>query len=207
MVQEYVFASDALEFSPRLLNRLAPDRWRHWGRIPLVSELDYPIYDRILLLQSIVLSDLLSSDRLARIRDEEFKAGSGEALTLPELFGELQTGIWTEVLQTNSDAITISSLRRGLQRQHLNILTNMVLRDVSVLDNAQNFFDIITAINTQDTPEDARVLARYQLRQLQDAIARSLDQQGSRLDITTKAHLEDTHHRIHQILDAQYLSR
>ena len=216
MVQDYVFAADALEFSPKLLNQLAPDRWRHWGNFPLVFGLDYPIYDRILFLQSIVLSDLLSSDRLARIRDEEFKAVSGEALTLPELFDALQTGIWTEVVQASPEAFTISSLRRGLQRQYLDILTSMVLRDDSAvdnaqtflaIDNAQTFLDFIITVNTLNTPEDGRVLARHQLRQLQDAIARSLDQHGSRLDITAKSHLEDTHHRINQILNAPYWSR
>ena len=33
-LQKYVFAEDALNFSPELLNKLAPSRWRHWGSIP-----------------------------------------------------------------------------------------------------------------------------------------------------------------------------
>ncbi|MDJ0701990.1 MAG: zinc-dependent metalloprotease [Leptolyngbyaceae cyanobacterium MO_188.B28] len=204
IVQDYVFAADSLEFSSDLLNQLAPDRWSHWGQAPVVFGLDYPIHDRILFYRCLVLSELLTSSRLARIRDEEYKASPGDALTLPELFEALQAGIWTEVMQDQSETMTISSLRRGLQRQYLNILANMVVKDVDAVENARTVLDFIVAINTYNPPEDARVLARYQLGQLQEAIARSLDRQGSELDLTAKSHLEDAHHRITQILNAPY---
>ena len=178
VLREYIFAEDAFNFSPELLNKLAPSRWRHWGSNPQIGRLDYPIHDLVLFMQNMVLFDLLSGDRLSRLKDIELKSRSGEALTLPELFNTLQAGIWTEVLEPKDKDIEISSLRRGLQRKYLDILANMVLRKVNV-------------------PEDARTLAWYKLRQL----AEKLDDAESD-DEYTKAHLLETRQRISKVLDA-----
>ncbi len=143
-----------------------------------MGRLDYPIHDLVLFLQSAVLLDLLSSDRLSRLKDIELKSQPEKSLTLPELFDTLQNGIWTEVLKPKSKSLKISSLRRGLQRQYLTILTAMVLRKEQV-------------------PEDARTLAWYKLRQLRDKLgAVSSD------DEYTKAHLLETRDRIEKTLNA-----
>ncbi|MFM6108568.1 MAG: zinc-dependent metalloprotease, partial [Sphaerospermopsis kisseleviana] len=163
-LQEYVFDEEALKFSPKLLNKLVPSRWYHWGSTPVTGRLDFPVHDLVLFVQSAVLSDLLSSDRLTRIKDIELKSKPGEALTLPEVFNTLQDGIWTEVLQPKGK-LEISSLRRGLQRQYVNFLTAMVLRKV-------------------DVPEDARTLAWYKLKQLDHQLKRVRSN-----DEYTKAHL------------------
>ncbi|MGB3756754.1 MAG: zinc-dependent metalloprotease [Rivularia sp. (in: cyanobacteria)] len=178
VLRDYIFAEDAFNFSPELLNKLAPSRWRHWGSNPQVGRLDYPIHDLVLFMQNMVLYDLLSSDRLSRLKDIELKSKSGEALTLPELFNTLQDSIWTEVLKSKDKDIEISSLRRGLQRKYLDILANMVLRKVNV-------------------PEDARTLAWYKLRQLGE----KLDDAKSD-DEYTKAHLLETRQRISKVLNA-----
>jgi len=178
VLDSYIFAKDAFNFSPELLNKLAPSRWRHWGSNPQVGRLDYPIHDLILFMQNMVLSDLLSSDRLSRLKDIELKSSKGEALSLPELFNTLQDSIWTEVLKSKDKDLEISSLRRGLQRKYLDILTSMVLRKVSV-------------------PDDARTLAWYKLRQLGD----KLEGVNSK-DEYTKAHLLETRQRINKVLDA-----
>ncbi|MBE9205300.1 zinc-dependent metalloprotease [Nostoc sp. LEGE 06077] len=178
-LQKYVFAEDALKFSPDLLNKLAPSRWRHWGSYPRVGRLDYPIHELVLFLQSAVLHDLLSGDRLNRLKDLELKAQSGKALTLPELFDTLQEGIWTEVIKPKGSALQISSIRRGLQREYLNLLIAMVLRK-------------------EDVPEDARTLAWYKLKQLDEKLA-----QVSSQDEYSKAHILETRDRIEKVLNAQ----
>ncbi|BAY48550.1 hypothetical protein SAMD00079811_61750 [Scytonema sp. HK-05] len=185
-LQEYVFSENAFDFSPQLLNQLAPSRFSHWGNPVPVSRLDYPIHERILYLQSAILRRLLDGDRLNRLRDIELKTLPGEALTIPELFDTLQKGIWTEVLGSSSH-MSISSIRRSLQREHLNILLDMVLRTTYV-------------------PEDGRTIAWYELRQLLKAIDATLIQQGPKLDIYTLAHLEETCDRITKALNAQLLS-
>ncbi|MEH2350911.1 MAG: zinc-dependent metalloprotease [Nostoc sp.] len=177
-LQKYVFAEDALSFSPELLNKLAPSRWRHWGSSPRVGRLDFPIHDLVLLMQGSVLRDLLSGDRLSRLKDIELKTKPENALTLPELFDTLQSGIWTEVIKPKGKLMKISSLRRGLQRQYLDILTAMVLRKESV-------------------PEDARTLAWYKLKQLDEQL-KGVNSE----DEYTKAHLLETRDRIEKVLNA-----
>ena len=81
----------------------------------------------------------------------------------------------------------ISSLRRALQREHLKIMTDMVLR-------------------TQDVPEDARTLAWYNLRQLRDKLNKAVSHSG-KLDEYSKAHLEATRDRISKTLNAEIQSK
>ncbi|MEH2182013.1 zinc-dependent metalloprotease [Nostoc sp.] len=177
-LQKYVFAEDALSFSPELLNKLAPSRWRHWGSSPQVGRLDFPIHDLVLLMQGSVLRDLFSGDRLSRLKDIELKTPEGKALTLPELFDTLQSDIWTEVIKPKGKPMKITSLRRGLQRQYLDILTSMVLRKENV-------------------PEDARTLAWYKLKQLDEKL-KGVNSE----DEYTKAHLLETRDRIEKVLNA-----
>lgn len=202
-IQKNLFAADALSFSPNLLNKLAPSRWNHWGDSPDEFSLDYPIHRRILSLQTFVLSDLLSSNRLQRLRDTELKTNAGDALTLPELFENLQQGIWTEILTPTNDLTQISSLRRSLQRQHMNLLVNLALRNRFSMDKIDNFLDLVVGIRTINPPEDARTLAWYQLRQLRDRLANVLRDRSDKLDTYTKAHLEETSDRITKAIDAK----
>jgi hypothetical protein len=196
-----VFAPDALTLSPELINRLAPDRWMDWGQDPFVNRIDYPIYDRLLFTQAFTVSNLLDGYRLLRLRDSEFNQPSGEAFTLAELFDTLGQSIWAEVLNPPAQSTAISSLRQGLQRHYLNTLTSLVLRNHGSGEGVTNLLGFVAQEFTAGAPEEARVLARYQLRQLQEAIARHL-RQGQRLDVATVAYLEDASDRIVKVLDA-----
>ncbi|MDY6937972.1 MAG: zinc-dependent metalloprotease [Cyanobacteriota bacterium] len=186
-LEQYVFAPNAFEFSPDLLNQLAPSRWSHWGSNIQVFRLDYPIHDIILFVQGAILESLLSSERLNRLRDLELKTEPGQALTLPELFDTLHRSIWMEVIQSQNTPTPISSVRRSLQREHLNLLISMVL-------------------GQSDVPEDARTLAWYQLRQLDEDIDKALREQKDDLDTYTSAHLQETRDRLLKALDAEFQS-
>jgi Met-zincin/Domain of unknown function (DUF5117) len=183
---DYVFSENAFNFSPQLLNQLAPSRWQHWGNAIPVSRLDYPILARISSLQSDLLRSLLDGERLNRLLDIELKTLPGDALSIPELFDTVQQGIWSEVLVKGKPQ-PISSARRSLQREYLDILLDMVLRNV-------------------DVPEDGRTIAWYQLHQLQSAIATSIEYPKT-LNIYTLAHLEETSDRITKALNAPLRSR
>ncbi len=177
-LEKYVFDRDALKFPPELLNKLAPSRWEDLGMSPKTGRLDYPIHRLILSVQSSVLQDLLSEDRLSRLEDIEFKSARGQALTLPELFDSLQSSIWSEVLKPNDKSIEVSSMRRQLQEEYVDTMTTMVLGKESV-------------------SEDARSLAMYKLKQLNE----KLDGAHSD-DEYTKAHLLETRDRITKTLNA-----
>ncbi len=186
LLQTYVLDDRKFQFSPEVLNKLAPSRWSHWGTEPAVFQLDYPIYDLILSLQSFILGDLLSYDRLARLRDAELKTSPDQVLGIPELFDSLQTSIWREVLPAtaSTDApLKLSSLRRGLQRQYLEVLSSLVLRQANA-------------------PEDARSMAWYHLRQLNAGLDRTL-RRRQEMDIYTRAHLEESRDRLTKILEAR----
>ncbi|WP_414552131.1 zinc-dependent metalloprotease [Anabaena sp. CCY 0017] len=175
-LQEYVFAEDVFNFSPQLLNQLAPSRWQHWGNSVPYNRLDYPIHETIIRFQSEILRSLLDGDRLNRLRDIELKSPPGEALSIPELFDTLQQSIWTEVLAPEKPQ-TISSIRRSLQQEHLNILLEIILHPT-------------------DTPEDGRTIAWYKICQLQKAIDINLKEFGAKLDIYTIAHLQFASDRV-----------
>lgn len=186
LIEKYIFSEEPFRFSPDLLNKLAPSRWAHWGSEP-TSNLDYPIHDNILFLQSIVLFDLLNYDRLARLRDSELRVKPGQAtLTIPDLFDSLQSSIWGEIINP-PDNLKLSGLRRALQRQYMNAMVSMVLREV-------------------DAPEDARTVARYELRRLHKSIDRALRKVNEK-EIYTKAHLEEAQDRIGKALEAQLRSQ
>ena len=187
VLEKYVFAPDAFNFPPELLNKLAPSRWMHWGEQAVMNRLDYPIHDSIYALQSLVLRDILSGDRLSRLRDIELKSQPKQALTLPELFTTLQNDIWQEVIDLEKTPTNISSLRRAVQREHLKIMTDMMLRKSNV-------------------PEDARTLAWYNLRRLREKLNKAVARSG-KLDEYTQAHLEETRDRIAKTLDARVESR
>ncbi len=184
ILDKYVFAEDAFQFSPDLLNKLAPSRWLHWGSPVVVFPLDYPIQDRILFRQRRILGSLLSNTRLTRLRDMELKTTPDNVLQLPELFDTLQNSIWREVLQPTGGEVEISGMRRSLQREHLNLLISMVLRNRRV-------------------PEDARSLAWYELRQLDKDLQKIIKKRGKKMDEYTRAHLEETRDRIVKTLNAQ----
>ncbi|WOD40708.1 zinc-dependent metalloprotease [Nodosilinea sp. E11] len=203
VLNQQVFAPDALTLSPELVNRLAPNRWLHWGQNPFVDRIDYPIFDRILFTQAFTLTNLLDGYRLLRLRDSEFnQRGASDSFTLAELFDTVGQSIWAEVLTPPTDPKPISTLRQGLQRHHLNTLTSLVLRNHGSGEGVTDLLGFVAQEFTFGAPEEARVLARYQLRQLQGAIARYVNRQGRHLDTATMAYLDDVGDRIAKVLDA-----
>ncbi|MBW4444312.1 MAG: zinc-dependent metalloprotease [Plectolyngbya sp. WJT66-NPBG17] len=185
LIEKYVFSEEPFRFAPDFLNKLAPSRWSHWGTDP-TPNLDYPIHDNILFLQSVVLYSLLDYDRLARLRDSELRTQAGQGLTIPDLFDSLQSSIWGDVIKPQ-DNLKLSGLRRALQRQHMEAMISMLLRQAEV-------------------PEDARTVARYELKQLQKSIDRAMGRVNEK-EIYTKAHLEEARDRIGKALEAQLQSQ
>ncbi len=69
------FAPDAFAVSPVILNRLAPDRWNHWG-MPNAwggggARLDYDLGDKAFAIQNALLGQLTQPRLLARLREAE----------------------------------------------------------------------------------------------------------------------------------------
>jgi hypothetical protein len=176
-----LWAPDAFQVQGRLLNKLALKRFfdfdfQNWT----TPRVDYPLHIVVLNLQSAPLFRLYHPITLSRVQDLELKyPDPNDRFTMAEMFAGIRNSIWSEL----EAGANINSFRRNLQRAHLNLLLQTLLR------------------TAPGTPEDAVTLARADLVELGNRIDRALGS-GS-LDAVNRAHLEETRARIRQALDAK----
>jgi hypothetical protein len=177
---------DVYRFPPAMLNRLAPERWLHWGANPFLERrIDFPLHDWAYVFQATLLDLLFDPGVLGRLRDAELRAegsaeGAGSVLTIPELLTTITAAVWSEAAAGRN----ATSVRRDVQRGHLGSLMRMVVSP------------------TPGLPEDARTVARATLTQLLADLERGLANR-TRLDAYTAAHFADSRERIRQALDAR----
>jgi hypothetical protein len=189
-IAEAGFGERAFSFRPELLSRLAPERWMHWGASPAgQGRADFPLHDWAFAQQGSLLNQLLDPVVLSRIRDAEARATPGEATVgIPELFETLSRTIWAELGirpgARQGTARNTGSVRRDIQRAHLNAMVRMVVNPI------------------QGTPEDARALARASLLDLERALAHAVDDDRAGLDAYTRAHFLDSRERTARALEA-----
>jgi hypothetical protein len=179
------FGEQAYRFRPSLLALLGPDRWMHWGASPAAAgRVDFPLHEWALTQQGALLNQLLDPAVLSRMRDAELRATAGQpTVGIPELFDSLSQAIWSEIDQKTPR--NIGSVRRDLQRLHLNALIRMVVAP------------------EPGTPEDARSLARVALVDLAARLDHISQNQRLSLDAYTRAHLADSRERIAETLDGR----
>jgi uncharacterized protein DUF4953/uncharacterized protein DUF5117 len=178
----------AFDVPPELLNRLAPERWLHWGTPNPFDDdeairLDYDLNDRVLAIQTAVLDGLLSPRLLARLSEAE--SHGPKAFTLAEMMDGLSAMVWSEVRKGGGElkALEGPGTRRDLQRAHLDRLAAMVVAPAP------------------DLPGDARALARLQLERLDAQLDRALARNG--LGDYTRSHLLESRARIARALAAE----
>jgi hypothetical protein len=184
------------KFDPAVLNSLAATRWSHWGS-PEVRRIDYPIHNQVAMFQSNMLMFCFGHQVLARLLDGEVKVPAGEdAYTMAEHLKMAFEGVFSELAnppaaEFNNRNQYISSYRRNTQRTALRQLSDIVRRVPE---------DTATQLKL---PEDARVLVRMHLTELQGRIDVILTKGDLKLDDYSRAHLLDSKLRIKQILDAE----
>jgi hypothetical protein len=164
------FSSDAFKFSAELLNKLTFDRFpdfqgSSWRR----ERLDYPLHDTVISIQKMLLDHLYHPMLLSRMLDIEARYnGSEDRFTIAEMFQKLREAIWSEL----EEPANINSFRRALQREHLDRMTNLLLRP------------------DRRTPRDACSLARMDLIAIRDSIEKGLSE--GEMDVYSRAHLDET---------------
>jgi hypothetical protein len=179
LIAQNVLAIDSLAVTPTLQRRLAPD-YEERGDNPTLST-DYPVPQRLLDLQRTVLTQLMSDAVAERILDSVGKADRPEAaFQLSELHARLTRDIWSE-LPKGGD---ISASRRELQREHVNRISNTLVRP------------------NPTTRADARSLLRVQALQLQAQLEKALKRRGT-MGAETRAHLELSADTLAQALTAK----
>jgi hypothetical protein len=207
-LKEHIFADKLFQFPPQLLRRLAADRWTHWGNEHSFSSgVEYPLHDRILGIQRIVLNHMYDPSVLARIQNNSLKADKDEVpLTVAEVFRCMTDSVWSEYpaipTKETKQANGTSILRRNLQREQLKDLSNLVIGQRPSPTGFSHFGGIVFSSRSASVPPDARSLARMHLREIDRRIEGSLSNKEVLLDDTTRAHLEESHERIAKVLTA-----
>lgn len=190
-----VFSDRDFQFDPGLLNKLAAGRWWHWDSDAFDSQVDYPLHDRIAMTQWGSLFQILNPFTLNRIYDAQLKVPADQdAMTVPEVINKVSTAVWSEV-ETGPGGTRytdrkpyISSVRRSLQRQHAELMINVVLTRPGTLMAA-----------------DIHAVAALKLKDLSERIGSILSGgQARQIDDFTRAHLDETKSRIDRALQAKY---
>jgi hypothetical protein len=174
------FSSDAFDFDPELLNKLAPERfWDFERSVFRQVRLDFPIHNAVMTIQVSPLLRMYHPVVLARLQDLELHYPAGQTpFTMAEMYESVRDAVWSELAGPRP----IDSFRRELQRFHLAILSYQVVSMGS------------------GVPQDASTLARADLTHILRGVNRALG--GSGIDSMTRAHLDETKARIEAALDA-----
>jgi len=195
-VIENAFSDDAYGLTPDLLARMSVDKW--WDEGGFMSIFDdpaWPVHDRILGLQASALTMILNPTTLNRVYDNEFRIPADEAaLTLPEVLFGVTDSVWSELDGNVSRRFTdrkpmISSLRRNLQREHLERLIDLSLPNPGMGVAAKPIAN----------------LSVFKLREIGARLDKLLRQRADRLDSYTLAHFAEARVRIEKALEAQYI--
>jgi hypothetical protein len=191
-VCENILSDKNFTFPPELLRKLAQSRWMHWGTYP-GRDLAYPLHERVLTIQTQVLSYFTYPGTLRRIYNAEHMIDKKEdCLTLVEMFDTLEASIWSELAGTPSGEPSernpfISSTRRNLQRFYL-----------------EELIDIALDPQSSWIPGPVRTLARYHVKRLKETIDGFLDNHQAKLDTYTRSHLEECGTLLDKVLDADF---
>lgn len=197
-VVRHSFDESSFGLTPELLRHLTIEKW--WDNSAMPSSLTenpaWPVHDRILGIQSAVLTSLMRPQTLERIYDNEARTPADQdALTIPELLDTLRAAIWGNLQtgsQKNNGKFTarqpmLSSLRRNLQQEYVDRLIDLTQPKSGLSIGEKPIQD----------------LAAVQLRELVAEIDKVRDLPG--LDPYTKAHLAETGLRITKALEANFV--
>ncbi|MCH2135168.1 MAG: zinc-dependent metalloprotease [Phycisphaerales bacterium] len=194
LVINYSMPDEAYGLTPELLRKMTLDKWYDGGGMRNISRDEtFPVHDRIAGMQSVALTQVLNPQTLGRIYDNEFRAKADEdVLTVPETMGMVRDAAWTELGNTpeadcSDRSPYITSLRRNLQRSHLDRL-------IALSMPGNGFGSASTPVSN---------LSRMQLRDLQTQIDLVLQRDGRRMDAYSRAHLAEASSLIGRALDAQ----
>ncbi len=191
-VIDYAFFDDAFGLTPELLSHMTVDKWWDQGGFSTIfDDPTWTAHDTIMSIQSATLSMVMNPTTLRRIFDNELRATDDDVLTLPEVLFTVSDAIWMELESTPERRHTaanpmISSLRRNLQREHVERLV-----DLSMPEGLSGA-----------AAKPIANLSNFKLRQIREQIDTSIENGSSRLDPYTLAHLSETGALIDRALDA-----
>jgi hypothetical protein len=194
LINKQLFAEDAFIYDPKMLNKLAPNRYSHWGVGWGNTPVDFPLLDYVNAIQTYMLLNLLQPVRFQRMLDNELRMPTGETNYSPaELFQSLSSTIWSEL---KSEKGNISIIRKNLQTSYVNQLIRLFTETPAYMIWANG------RIGESRVPPQIRALVRLELTELISNTGKLLN--SGKLDRDTRAHLEQTKSRIERVLSSTY---
>ena len=194
-VLENTMHDDCFGLTPDLLRKMTIDKWfDEAGMSTLIADQALPVHDTISGIQASAMTMLLNPTVLNRVYDNEFRGSDSEdLLTVPEVLAAVQDEVWLELDEEIDGDYTasrpfISSLRRNLQRTHIERMLEMA--------GPQNEYGAVSM--------PVATVSRHQLRMLRDDMEKVLDRR-TRLDPYTVAHLQDGLEIIDRALDPTHI--
>jgi hypothetical protein len=177
VIDRYVLSSRALNYSPQLLNEVAPTRydstdWSTGG----VRRTDFPIREVVAELQDAAIVAIFNPASISRIANESLKESRpGQTMDLADLFEWTNAAIFDDL-----GAHTIAAPHRDLQRRFADLELQIAFLPSGQMDQL-------------GVPREIQALSRYELRQVRgrlDAAYRAAT------DVATRAHIDDLRSRI-----------
>lgn len=188
------FKDESFGLTPELVTAMGLDKW-YDNQGSMMEESTWPIHDRIMGIQASALTSLMNPTTLRRVYDNEFRTPADQdSLTLPELLSTVANAVWSELDvkaegQYSARKPLISSLRRNLQREHMERLIDLTLPGRS----------------QGPAGKTISMLASEQLRQIVKKIEAAQAASADKFDPYTAAHLAQAKDRITKALDADYI--
>jgi len=192
-VVENSLRDEAFGITPELLRHTTVDKW--WDDFSSVlADETIPIHDRVMGVQASVLTMLMNPQTLQRLYDYEMYVPSDiDVLTMAEVLGDVTDEVWSELDKPKASKRytarkpMVSSIRRNLQREHLDRLIDLALE-------SEGYNAASMAVKT---------LATMHLRDLKDGVGSVLENASP--DPYTTAHLQEVSVRISKALEAEYI--
>ena len=186
-IEKHLFQDEFFACPPEVLNHLAASRWQHAGtRVSYTVE--FPVLDYVGMIQWWNLFNRLFPNTLRRIHDAELKSAASDKLTVAEYLERVKSACWADVAPGRAGAEPwtdakpfLSSIRRSLQREYLNITEPLVRTPPGV------FFS-----------PDLHAMVQHSLRKLADRVDQTLA--AGKLDFASEAHLVSCKSRIDRML-------
>jgi hypothetical protein len=192
-VVENAFTDKAFGLTPELLRHLKNDALAADESFGRLEEGTFPVHDRVMSIQSSVLTMLMNPTTLRRVYDNELMVEADkDAFTIPELLDALQAAVWGELEKKPEGPFTarkpmISSTRRNLQHTYVERLIDLA----------------VNGSGSGAASKPIATLAMQHLRSLSDKLGAALKADG--LDAYTRAHLTDAQTRVKKVLDGQFI--
>lgn len=132
-VADQIYGEKLYQFSPELLNHLAPSRWWNSGA-SMDFSLDFPVHQIIAVIQRSSLFDRFFPNTLRRIHDSQLKTDDKNKFTVAEYLQTMEKACWSDACDAKrakegnwSDASPfLSDARRSLQREYLSVVEPLV---------------------------------------------------------------------------------